>query len=487
MTRSPDISCGDLQRHLKDFQTINRILTAFSSTKDQEDIFHIILCSLISSHGLNFSRSFLFKYDPRFDTFNGHLALGPADEKEAREFEEEMKKEEAALDAVMKNHPRQSASQKPDIWASFFSDLHVTSCWIHIVQKLGLQNPLTLVVRKLSYSRYGKRHGENFFHEICREGRPRIFERSQQDFPRGLEPILASRFIAIPVCSKSRPYGVVLVDRAFTDLDFNPTDLRHLQWFSNQAALAVENVVLYNNLQDTYNDLKQIDIMKSNFLSTISHELRTPLTTIHGFVELLMDGKVGEVSGQQRNLLERVARNSHHLINMVNDIIEVAEIQANGVTKIKVEPLDPVSLLMVAISNVKERKDNKTVNIDPEIEGEIPSILSEKHSLERIFYHILDNAVKFSPEGGRVKVRFKQENGELRISFSDEGIGIQPEYLNRIFDEFYQVDNKLNRAFEGLGLGLTITRLLLTSTGGKIFAESNPGHGSIFTIAYPVV
>ena len=171
---------------------------------------------------------------------------------------------------------------------------------------------------------------------------------------------------------------------------------------------------------------------------------------------------------------------------MVNDIIEVAEIQAHGVEDIIVQAVDPLPVLMSSINLVKQRKDEKNVSIEPEIEASIPKIISEEHCLERIFYHILDNAVKFSNENGIIRISFTEEAGEMRIAFQDEGIGMYPEQLKKIFDEFYQADSRLNRSFEGMGLGLTITRLLLTATGGKIFAESAPKEGSTFVVVFPI-
>ena len=477
----------EIGRFLKEFQTFNRIITALSSASNLEDIYGIILSSLISAQGLNFSRSILFTFDAKFDTFNGSLSLGPSSREEAVIFNEEMEKEEVALQTIIMNH-KDDVTLQPDLEMSCLLGLQAASLWISTVQKFGLQNPITDAVRRISCSAHSKRREEHFLHEVSESNIPRIHNKtdSRIHLPAGLAKILDDVFITIPVRSKAQKYAVVLVDRKFSPLLITREDPYHLQWFANQASLAVENAVLYNNLQSAYNDLKEIDILKSNFLSTISHELRTPLTTIYGFLELLVDGKVGPIPERQRNLLLRAAKNSAHLINMVKDLIDVAELQTYGVTNIKIGPVDPLPLVLTAINRVRKRKDYKPVNINPVIEGDVPRILTEENSLERIIYHILDNAVKFSPNEGKVSIRFLEENEELHISIIDEGIGIQPEHLSRIFDSFYQADAKLSRAFDGMGLGLSITRLLLSATGGKIHAESTPGKGSTFTILYPI-
>jgi signal transduction histidine kinase len=478
----------DFRRYMKEFQTTNRIITALASTTNIEDIYGIILSSLISPQGLNFTRSILFTYDRKFDTFSGSLALGPSNMEDASNFREELEKEEKALKDLLNNSQIQTESKQSELWENCLSGLKASGLWISTVQRYGLENPITDTVKKLSCSIQSKKPEDCFFYRICKDKTPCIIDQedSSEKIPPGLAHILDRHFIAIPVTSKLRTYAVVLVDRKFSNIPVSTNDLNPLKWFTNQASMAVDNAILYNELERANEDLREMDVLKSNFLSTISHELRTPLTTVHGFVELILENKVGEISTRQRQLLSRVSRNSKHLINMVNDIIEVSEIQAHGMADIKVVPVDPLPLLLSAINHVKERKDNKKVDIEPIFNGNILKVLSEEHSLERIFYHILDNAVKFSHDDTKVTVVFKKSKSDLSIIISDTGIGMQPEQLQRIFDDFYQADNKLNRAFEGLGLGLTITRLLLTATGGKIFAESDPGIGSIFTIVYPI-
>jgi len=479
---------NEFKKSLKDIQKINRIITALSSTKDLEDIYSIILCALISPEGLNFSRSFLFTYNKKPDNFTGNMMLGPSSEEEALSFYSEMEKEEKALEEILQSHSIKYDLSQGEIWDFCLSGLKVSGLWISMVQKLGSEHPYTNAIRKLSFSPYGRRKGENFFHEVCKEEKPQLFNRKEKPdlFPPRMMGILDDRFIAIPICSKTSPYAVVLVDKRFSPKPISRENLCPLQWFLSQAKLAVENSILYHDLQVAYDELKEMDILKSNFLSTVSHELRTPLTMIHGFVELLLDNRVDEISGDQRQLLNRVARNTRHIINMINDIIDVAEIQTHGMADFMVEPTNPELVLSLAIDRVKERRGKKNVQFDILSNQDIPAILAEKKSLERILYQILDNAVKFSQEGGKITVCFKQVAGEFQFIINDEGIGIEKDKLQKIFEVFYQVDSKLSRSFEGLGLGLTITRLLLSATGGKILVQSSPGKGSTFTIIYPI-
>lgn len=475
------------QKSLRDFQRINRIITALASTKNLEDIYCIILCSLISPQGLGFTRSLLFIYDEKLDSFSGNMMLGPSTEKEAREFISELRNEEEALNSILKNHKIEE-DREAEVWNFCLSALKMSSLWISIAQKLGSPNPLNETIRRLSFSRRAKSKGENFFHEICRSPRSQLIDRDKDDpvVPPSLAEIMDVRFVALPLCSNNRPYAVVLLDRKFARKSITQKDFPSLQWFRSQASLAVENAVLYQNLQIAYRDLKELDVLKSNFLSTVSHELRTPLTTIHGFVELLIEKRAGHISNDQQQILVRVAKNTTHLISMVNDIIEVAEINVYGNANLRVESLDPYPILLKAVERVKERRTEKNIRFDIQPKTKSPHILAEKNSLERILYHILDNAVKFSHENGCVMVSFQEKNGELQIAITDQGIGIEPENLSQIFDFFFQADGNLNRSFDGLGLGLTITRFLLAATGGKILAETIPGRGSTFIVVYPI-
>ena len=483
-----EISEETLERYLSGFQTINRILTALSSSTNIEDLYGIILSALVSPHGLNFTRGVLFIYDPKFDTFSGSIALGPSTEAEAKEFREDLEAEEQALNHIMNNQKDRFDLLQNGGWESCISGLRISGLWINMVQRFGAESALTKSIQRLTFSGRGKHREEKYFHDICAKDYPLLQNKNDGTvfLPSMIAKIIDDEFIAVPIRSKTQRFAVVLVDRKFSNKRLGQEDLRHLQWFSNQASLVLENAVLYNNLQAAYRDLKELDTLKSNFLSTVSHELRTPLTTIYGFSGLLVEGKIGEVTDKQFNLLQRVNRNAAHLINLVNDIIEVAEIQVHGISDVSINEIDPLPIIKTAISNVQARKDGKVVDIQPVIDDEIPHILAEEHSLERIIYHLLDNAVKFSRDQGKILISFRKEEGDLRISVEDEGIGIDHENLTRIFESFYQVDNRLNRPFEGLGLGLSITRLLLAATGGKIQAESTLGKGSIFTILYPI-
>jgi signal transduction histidine kinase len=266
---------------------------------------------------------------------------------------------------------------------------------------------------------------------------------------------------------------------------FNADDLYELEWFCRQATLAIENIEMHSDLSRAYEELKQLDQMKSNFLSIISHELRTPLTAMTGFLDLILDGRVGEMNENQKTLLARVAKNTHHLNHLVNDLIELAEIEAAGTVETRREPVEPLSLLLDTLPKLEQRRRQKQVQVVPLIECDVPRILADERSVERIYFHLLDNAMKFSPDGAAIEVHFRLENDELCIDFTDHGVGIAPENMKNIFKHFYQVDNTLTRGHEGLGLGLAVTKMLVQANKGRITVNSELGKGSTFTVHFP--
>jgi signal transduction histidine kinase len=182
-----------------------------------------------------------------------------------------------------------------------------------------------------------------------------------------------------------------------------------------------------------------------------------------------------------------VAQHSTHLQNMVNDLLEIAEVEAGGMINVAVHPVDPLAAVLKIAPRVEARRGNSQVKIEPVLRGDrVPLIVSDEVVLERILLHLLDNALKFSRPPGNVRVEFEEQEDSLDIAIVDNGIGIPEENLQRIFDQFYQIDFRLERVYGGMGIGLSVVKMLLNATGGKINVESRSGEGSRFTVNYPL-
>ena len=248
-------------------------------------------------------------------------------------------------------------------------------------------------------------------------------------------------------------------------------------------------------------------LAKSRFLANMSHELRTPLNHILGFTELVVDQQLGTLNPTQSEYLNDVLHSGRHLLSLINDILDLAKVEAGKLemdrTEVEIGELLKSSLIMV-----KEKAQENNVRLAIELEALPESISADERKLKQIVYNLLSNAVKFTPSGGVVVLRAGSGNGGLphedvtcpenlspsgrpgsfiQISVRDSGIGIKSEDVERIFDPFQQVADGLSRRYQGTGLGLSVTRQLVELHGGRIWAESGGvGAGSTFTFTVPV-
>jgi len=227
---------------------------------------------------------------------------------------------------------------------------------------------------------------------------------------------------------------------------------------------------------------------KSDFLANMSHELRTPLNHIIGFTELVVDQLFGPLNDDQIENLNDVLQSSHHLLELINDILDLSKVEAG---RMEIEPttfhLSP--LLENSLVMVKEKGLKHGIALDLDVHSTPPTIRADQRKFKQILYNLLSNAVKFTPDGGNVRLSARMTNGsqppQLEVSVSDTGIGIAAEHLEQIFNTFEQVESSTARHFEGTGLGLALSRRLVELHGGRIWAESpglNSGSRFVFTL-----
>ncbi len=487
-----------LQRLQNQIGWVTRISTALSSTYNFEDVISVILAGLVSPTGLGYSQVLYFEYGRDTQLLHGkyalfHESVESIDEL-ARELDEETRFMEQRAEEGESRHPLEKTDKASLEAEAALHSLTSSAQWVTLFQRLNPDNEVTRKLEEMAFpvgARAKRRGGPGAtLFELLRYWRtPKALSLQDlgQALPAGLAELLAEYFVLVPLHSQNRLRAVLFVDKRLEDNHpAGKEELRELEWFARQASIAIENVEVSSDLSRAYQELKQLDQMKSNFLSTISHELRTPLTAIGGFVDLILEERVGGINENQRSLLGRVSKNTGHLSRLVNDLIEVAEIAAEGAVEVEMTAVEPLAVLMDTLPKLEQRRRTQDVHVVPVVEEEIPRIYTDERSLGRIYYHLIDNAMKFSAEGGTVEVRFEPKGDTLAVSVCDHGVGIPQENLEHIFTEFYQVDNTLTRKHEGLGLGLAVTKMLLAATHGRIEVESEPGTGSTFTIIYPV-
>ena len=290
--------------------------------------------------------------------------------------------------------------------------------------------------------------------------------------------------VVSPLYREGQPFGTILLRRneirAFTD-----RDLSLLQTFADQAVIAIENVRLFNEIQDKSRQLEIANKHKSEFLANMSHELRTPLNAIIGFSEVLLERLFGELNAKQDDYLKDIHSSGLHLLSLINDILDLSKIEA-GRMELAPSPFNLAAALSNAMTLVRERAQQHGIALDLQVDPTLGEITADERKFKQIVVNLLSNAVKFTPDGGRIDVAARQDEGHVIIAVHDTGIGIAAQDQAAVFEEFRQVGRDYTNKQEGTGLGLALTKRFVELHGGRIWLESEPGKGSTFTFAIPL-
>jgi PAS domain S-box-containing protein len=232
--------------------------------------------------------------------------------------------------------------------------------------------------------------------------------------------------------------------------------------------------------------LQEANRMKSEFLANMSHELRTPLNGIIGFTEFLSDEKPGPLKPKQKEYLSDVLSSARHLLQLINDVLDLAKVEA-GKMELHPEVFPVHKAVEEVVAVIKGITHKKHIAVSIEIGEGLVAVTLDQHKFKQVLYNLLSNAVKFSDDGGQVRVHARRLDAQLlELQVRDDGIGIKPEDIGRLFTEFEQLDSGTARRFEGTGLGLTLTKKIVEFQGGRIGVNSEWGKGSVFTVILPI-
>ncbi|OLE96592.1 MAG: hypothetical protein AUG75_18665 [Cyanobacteria bacterium 13_1_20CM_4_61_6] len=323
---------------------------------------------------------------------------------------------------------------------------------------------------------------------------------------------LVHSFLGAPILSGSKVAGwLYLVNKINAD-DFTEADERLAATLATQVAVAYENARLYSDAQQHASalqmeiterkqaeeeraqllvreqaaraDAEQANRTKDEFLATLSHELRTPLSAILGWSHLVRSGKLDEP--QMSRAFETIERNARSQSQLIDDLLDVSRI-ITGKLQIEPRPVDIRAVIEAAIDVVRPSFEAKNIQFETVMHQEGSSVPGDPNRLQQIFWNLFNNAAKFTPEGGHVRVEGKCGAAAIRISVSDSGVGITPEFLPYIFDRFRQADGSTTRVHGGLGLGLSIVKHLVQLHQGSIEVESlGKNQGATFTVTLPI-
>jgi signal transduction histidine kinase len=286
-----------------------------------------------------------------------------------------------------------------------------------------------------------------------------------------------------PMLWEGRGVGSIFVTHA-PPSPFSAKDLELLKTFADQAVIAIQNARLFQEIQDKSRQLEIANQHKSEFLANMSHELRTPLNAIIGFSEVLIERMFGELNDKQDDYLKDIHASGKHLLSLINDILDLSKIEA-GRMELDVETFDVPAALANAMTLVRERAQRHGIALGLEVAAEVGEMRADERKFKQILLNLLTNAVKFTPDGGRVDVRARRADGVLEVAVADTGIGIAPEDQAAVFEEFRQVGRHYTNKQEGTGLGLALTKRFVELHGGTITLVSEPGRGSTFSFTLP--
>src|SRR6266567_1104872 len=292
--------------------------------------------------------------------------------------------------------------------------------------------------------------------------------------------------IAVPLLLQDQVIGAVVLygDRPY---QVSRRDTFLLSTAAIQAAMAIQNALLFAEVKDKNAALERVNHLKSQFLATVTHELRTPLHSIISYGALILEGFVdGELTNEQEEHIQFMVRRAEDLSHLVDDMLDLSKIEADRL-EVKLEQLSLGPCLKEVVNQLKPLANNKGLHLTLDMSDEFPVVMADSHRIRQIVINMVSNALKFTEQGGVVIRCIQLENyNMLRVSVHDSGIGISPAALGYIFEAFRQADGSTTRRFGGTGLGLTIARKLIELQGGEVAVESIVGQGSTFSFTLPL-
>ncbi len=356
--------------------------------------------------------------------------------------------------------------------------------------------------------------GQNIYTKQLAEGRPLrlCFEDSTSENANLLpkDSSVSSCLGAHIMTSAGENGWLYLADKIAAE-EFSEADERLTVTLTAQVAVAYENARLYTEAQRHATELQQevaerkqaeeerarllvreqaaradaeaANRTKDEFLATLSHELRTPLTSILGWVHLLRSGSLPQAATV--SALETIERNAKAQSQLIDDLLDVSRI-ITGKLRIESSPVEVRSVIEAAVDSVRPAATSKNIQLEMKFDPEVGTVLGDPNRLQQVAWNLFSNAVKFTPDGGRVEVRLRRVDSHVEIEVEDTGQGIRSDFLPHVFDRFRQADGTTTRTHGGLGLGLAIVRHLVELHGGSIHATSNGENlGSTFTVVLP--
>jgi signal transduction histidine kinase len=288
--------------------------------------------------------------------------------------------------------------------------------------------------------------------------------------------------VCVPLVTGQTKVGALVLENRSTPSRFTRADLPFLEAVAQLIALSLDNARLRAELQ-TVRALEEANRLKAELISTLAHEMRTPLTSIKGFSTALLMDEATFAPETQQEFLQIIDGECDVLTDLIHDLLESSVIDA-GLLRLELEPVMLSRLAESVVSDIARHAEKHRILVD--LPKAFPIVDADPGRIAQVVRNLLDNAVKYSPQGGMIVVRGQVRETEVVVSVADQGVGIAPQDLNRLFEKFFRVESGLGRHVVGSGLGLPIAQAIVESHGGHIWAESKLGEGSTFYFTLPL-
>lgn len=310
-----------------------------------------------------------------------------------------------------------------------------------------------------------------------------------------------NHFVISPILPKEGNSGFLFVGSASKDTLLTEGDEELVTILASEIGQALENARLFEKtwlaqqelgkkveertreLSRALEEIKEVSKRKTDFISAVSHELRTPLTSIKGYASILLSEKLGQIPEAVKERLDKINRHSDELTHLVNDLLDISRIESGKII-MKAESLNLAEITNNIADLLSLQLKAKEIRLDLQIPKGL-LIKADRSQIERVFINLMGNAIKFTPQKGKISVAVSLVDSFVQIDVTDNGIGIPAEALNAIFDEFYRVDNPINQEIKGTGLGLSLVKHIVEAHNGKIWVKSKLGQGSTFSFTLP--